>query len=83
MRSWPLQGRGNSGYKIAWIILIMAFPIFGAFYLMPGGTAWVIYLRKRMDSRQQQADILQPNMKSCGAKQKIQMQPAKPITSKL
>jgi cardiolipin synthase len=56
-------GRGNSGYKIAWIILIMAFPIFGGlFYLMFGGSRMGTYLRKRMDSmQQQQADILQPN----------------------
>ena len=33
------NGKGNAGYKIAWIILIMSFPIFGGlFYLMFGGS---------------------------------------------
>lgn len=56
-------GRGNSGYKIAWIILIMAFPIFGGlFYLMFGGSRMGSYLRKRMDSlHRQQIAALRPN----------------------
>src|SRR5690554_2034925 len=49
------NGSGNAGYKIAWIILIMGFPIFGGlFYLMFGGSRMSGWLRKRMDSMQQQ-----------------------------
>lgn len=57
------NGRGNSGYKIAWIILIMAFPIFGGlFYLMFGGNRMSRFLRTRMDSMQQQlVATLKPN----------------------
>ena len=59
-----VRGQRQLGYKIAWIILIMASPFSGLFYLMFGGSLWA-YLRKRMDSmQQQQADILQPTMKS-------------------
>ncbi|MGI6148950.1 MAG: cardiolipin synthase [Limnochordia bacterium] len=57
------NGRGNSGYKIAWIIVIMSFPIFGGlFYLMFGGSRMGGWLRRRMDSmQQQQASLLTPN----------------------
>lgn len=35
---WIVNGKGNHAYKLAWIIPIMAFPIFGGlFYLMFGG----------------------------------------------
>lgn len=57
------NGKGNAGYKIAWIILIMSFPIFGGlFYLMFGGSRMGSFLKKRMDSmRQQLIDALPPD----------------------
>lgn len=57
------NGKGNAGYKIAWIILILSFPIFGGlFYLMFGGSRMGTYLKKRMDSmRQQLIDALPPD----------------------
>ena len=33
------NGKGNAGYKIAWIILILSFPIFGGLFYLKIGRA--------------------------------------------
>lgn len=44
-----LNSRSDPAYKIAWIIPIMIFPIFGGlFYLMVGGTGLSSRMKKRM-----------------------------------
>ena len=45
------NGRSKPGYKIAWIIPILLFPIFGGlFYLMFGGSRLGARTRKKMNS---------------------------------
>lgn len=45
------NGRSKPGYKIAWIISILLFPIFGGlFYLMFGGSRLGARTRKKMNS---------------------------------
>lgn len=49
------NGRSKPGYKIAWIIVILIFPIFGMiFYLVFGGSRLGTRLRQRMQSITQQ-----------------------------
>lgn len=44
-----LNSRSDPAYKVAWIIPIMIFPIFGGlFYLMVGGTGLTDKMKKRM-----------------------------------
>lgn len=44
-----LSSRSNPAYKIAWIVLIMAFPIFGGpFYLMYGSSRLSRRIKKKM-----------------------------------
>lgn len=47
---WIVNNRSNPSYKIAWMIPIFLFPIFGGlFYLMFGGTRLTKRERKRME----------------------------------
>lgn len=48
-----LSGRANPAYKIAWILPIMLFPIFGgAFYLMFGGNRLSKRMKRKMNAIQ-------------------------------
>ncbi len=50
-----VNGKSNPGYKIAWIILILLFPIFGGlFYLMFGKNSFTASGRKKMKSIQEE-----------------------------
>lgn len=54
---WIVNGKSNHAYKLAWIIPIMAFPIFGGlFYLMFGGNKSSRRNRRKM---QEIGDIMQ------------------------
>ena len=47
---WILNNRSNPSYKIAWIIPIFLFPIFGGlFYLLFGGSALTRRQKRRME----------------------------------
>jgi cardiolipin synthase len=53
---WVLNNRSNPAYKIAWIIPIMLFPIFGGlFYLFFGGNKTKRLTKNRMETIKQKA----------------------------
>ena len=48
---WLVNNRANPAYKIVWILVIMAFPVFGGiFYLMFSGKQLSRHQRKKMQS---------------------------------
>ena len=63
---WILSTPGEPAYKIAWMILILPFPIFGGvFYLMVGGTRVSTRTRDKMRSiAQKSIDTLYADFKA-------------------
>lgn len=60
---WLVNGNSNPGYKIAWIVPILLFPIFGGvFYLLLGGNHMSKRAKRKMQSIQRQtANTLRDN----------------------
>lgn len=57
-----LTSRSNPAYKIAWIILIMAFPIFGGpFYLMYGSSKLSRHTKKKMAAISDNISVYTPS----------------------
>lgn len=63
---WIINGRSNPAYKLAWIIPIMLFPIFGGlFYLMFGGSKSSIRSRRKMrEITNKMRDALQQDLET-------------------
>ena len=59
---WIINNRSNPAYKIAWIIPILLFPIFGGlFYLMFGGNNLTQKTRSKMRASEEKAySLLEP-----------------------
>lgn len=63
---WIINGRSNPAYKLAWIIPIMLFPIFGGlFYLMFGGNKSSIRsIRKMQEISSKMREALQQDIET-------------------
>lgn len=63
---WILSTPGEPAYKIAWLILILPFPVFGGiFYLLVGGTRVSARTREKMKViAHRSIDVLTPDFKS-------------------
>lgn len=54
---WVISSSSNGGYKIAWIVLIMAFPVFGgAIYLLSRGDRFTPGMRRRLQDMEKTMD---------------------------
>jgi cardiolipin synthase len=73
---WIVNNNSHPAYKVAWIIPILVFPVFGGlFYLFFGGTKLTKRVRKRMSSiENQMRQVLapQPHILADLAKQNLQ-----------
>lgn len=66
---WIVNGKSNHAYKLAWIIPIMAFPIFGGlFYLMFGGNKSSKRNRRKMQEiadKMKESLVQNPEIMKC------------------
>lgn len=54
---WVISSASNGGYKIAWIVLIMAFPVFGGvIYLLSRGNRFTPGMRRRLQDMEKAMD---------------------------
>lgn len=63
---WIVNDRSESAYKIAWLILILPFPVFGgAFYLLMGGNRISERTRRKMQGIAERSnEVLQGDFKA-------------------